>query len=382
MENFRIYNPTVVHFGRDVIKDLGDVLREHGKSVLLVYGRGSILQNGVYDRVMEQIRMAGVEVTEYPGIKPNPVISDVDAAAALGRQKDVDVVLAVGGGSVIDSAKAIAITIPVAFSGWKFVKGETRPKKALPVIAVLTVAATGTEMNSFAVIQNDRMRQKIGFGFPVMFPRHSFLDPAYTFSVSPVQTAYGISDLIAHAVENYFGRGEATLSDRFVYAIISEAMEYGPRLLDNPGDYELRAKIMYAATCALNGLTLYGRATADWAVHSAGHVISLLFDTPHGATLSIAYPAWLKLMKKRIPERITELGKALFGVDQAGETINRLEDFYRSIGCPVTLQEAGIMEDQRQEILEVMFLNEVSGGHHRLMKDEVAKMLSYMYGKK
>ncbi len=233
MENFRIENPTVVHFGRDVIKNLGKAIGPIGKKVMLVYGKGSIKKNGIYEAVMEQLKAINAEVAEFEGIKPNPIIEDVDAAAELGRKFQPDVILAVGGGSVIDSAKIIALTIPVDFSGWKFMTNQVIARKAVPLVAVLTLAATGTEMNQFAVVQNHTTKQKLGYGNKLIYPRHSFLDPQYTFSVPRNYTAYGISDLTAHALENYFGKGEATLSDKFVYAIIHEAMEIGPKLLND-----------------------------------------------------------------------------------------------------------------------------------------------------
>ncbi len=165
---------------------------------------------------------------------------------------------------------------------------------SVPLIAVLTLAATGTEMNPVAVLQNPGTREKIGFRNDAMYPTHSFLDPAYTLSVPANYTAYGIVDLVAHCLEAWFGEGDATLSDRFVLSIIKEALEYGPALMADLSNYELRARIMWAATNALNNMTMYGRVSGDWGVHALGHVLSFLYDTPHGASLSIMYPAWMK----------------------------------------------------------------------------------------
>ena len=166
---------------------------------------------------------------------------------------------------------------------------------------MLTLAATGTEMNRFAVVQNNQTKEKLGYGDPLIYPKESFLDPSYTISVPANYTSYGITDLIAHSLEAFFGEGEASLSDRFVYAIIHEALDNGPLLMKDPENYLLREKIMYAATNALNNLTFYGRKSGDWGVHSIGHVLSVLYDIPHGASLSIAYPAWLRLHQDRIP---------------------------------------------------------------------------------
>ena len=379
MENFRIENPTVVHFGKDVIKNLSKTLGPFGKKVMFVYGKGSIKKNGIYDAVMEQLRAINAEVAEFEGIKPNPIIEDVDAAADLGRKFQPDVIVAVGGGSVIDSAKIIALTIPVDFSGWKFMTNQAIARKAVPLIAVLTLAATGTEMNQFAVVQNHATKQKLGYGNRLIYPRHSFLDPQYTFSVPRNYTAFGISDLTAHALENYFGKGEASLSDRFVYAIIHEAMEVGPQLLHDLENYEYRAQIMYAATNALNGLTVYGRVSGDWGVHDMGHVLSLLYDIPHGATLSVIYPAWMKRMKERIPERIAELGKNLFNAKTVDETISSFEKYMKSIESPIRMSEIGLGIEKKKEILDTMEQCKVNGSHLKLEKEDVERIVEFMY---
>jgi len=379
MENFKIENPTTLHFGKDVMSDLGKNIAHYGTKVLLVYGGGSIKKNGIYDKALEQLASIGAEVVEFHGIKPNPLVDDVDEAAEMGRKHNVDVILAIGGGSVIDSAKVISVSIPLETSAWRVMIGLDKPKKAIPLIAVLTLAATGTEMNMFAVLQNEEVNKKIGYGHKLMYPKHSFLDPQHTFSVPKDYTAYGIADLMAHCLENYFGKGEATLSDRFVFSILKEAVEYGPKLLENLQDYELRAKIMYAATMALNGMTSRGRETGDWGVHALGHVISVLFDTAHGATLTIAYIAWMKLHIERAGDRIAELGKAVFDSKNAAETINLFEAFFASIGCPVRLQQAGIEPDEKDKILSTMIKNKVNGGHHKLSEDDLLILVDLMF---
>ncbi len=379
MESFVMYNPVKLHFGRGVVEKLGRVVKNYGTKVLLVYGGRSIKKNGVYDQVMDQLRERGMEVFEFHGIKPNPLIEDVDAAAAFGRAKKVDVILAVGGGSVIDSSKMISVTIPVEHSGWDFVKGKASPKKAVPLIAVLTLAATGTEMNRFAVTQNNLTKEKLGYGHQLTYPKESFLDPAYTISVPADYTSYGISDLIAHALEAYFGDGEATLSDRFVFSIIREALDYGPALMSNLTSYRLREIIMYAATSALNNLTMYGRKNGDWGVHSIGHVLSVLYDIPHGASLSIVYPAWMKLHLTKIPDRITELGINLFGVNSAEETILRFESFFTSIQSPVRLNDIGILVTEKgEEILKTLIANKAGGNHHKLNETDYRKLIELM----
>jgi alcohol dehydrogenase YqhD (iron-dependent ADH family) len=371
MENFIAYNPTALHFGKNVVTGIGPVIQNYGKKVLFVYGKGSIKKSGLYDQVTRSLKAINAEVFEYEGIKSNPVVEDVDAAAEIGRKNEVDVILAVGGGSVIDSAKIISITIPVDHSGWDFYTRKAQPEKAIPLIAVLTLAATGTEMNPFAVLSNHETMIKDGYGNKLLYPAHSFLDPQLTFTVSKDYTAYGIADLIAHCFEAFFGHGDATLSDRFIISIVREAIEFGPRLLEDLHNYELREKIMYAATMALNGLTLTGKVSGDWGVHAIGHCLSLLYDIPHGASLTIVYPAWMRYFKDRIPERIALLGSSLFREHlSANESIIRIEAFFRSIECPTRLSDMNIQGDLKQPIYETMVINKVSGANLKLKEPD------------
>ena len=376
MENFIAHNPTVLHFGKDILKTLGSTVSLYGKKVLLVYGRESIKKSGLYDKILIQLHDSGAEIFEYSGIRPNPIVEDVDKAAAIGRNKKVDVILAVGGGSVIDSAKMISIAIPVQNSAWDFMTRKAKPVKAIPLITVLTLAATGTEMNAFAVISSHDALVKDGYGSPLLYPVHSFLDPQLTVSVPANYTAYGIADLVAHCFEAWFGPGEATLSDRFVISIVQEGLNAGPDLLNDLTNYSLREKIMYAATMALNGLTLFGRTSGDWGVHSIGHILSLLYDIPHGASLTIVYPAWLRYVKDRIPERIAQLGSELFQEKlNADETIDRIEGFFKSIHCPVRLSEMNIPNVDPDLICKTMISNNVSGVNLKLKESDYCQIV-------
>ncbi len=375
MENFVFCNPTTLHFGKNALNGLNDVLQHYGRKVLLVYGKGSIKKTGLYDKVMDCLNEMKSEVFEYEGIRPNPMIGDVDAAAALGRKHKVDVILAMGGGSVIDSAKFISITIPVQHPAWDFITRKAKPEKAVPLICILTLAATGTEMNPFAVISNPDAKFKDGYGSPFMYPAHSFLDPQLTVTVPRNYTAYGIADLIAHCFEGWFGAGEATLTDRFIISIVQEAMKYGPSLLKDLGNYELREKIMYAATMALNGLTMQGKKSGDWGVHGIGHILSLLYDIPHGASLTIVYPAWMKHNQERAAVRIALLGSGIFNKSlTAPESIKRIEVLFRSLECPVRLSETEIATDQ-QKICETLVFNKVSGANYKLKEEDLRKIV-------
>jgi len=379
MKNFIAYNPTELHFGKGSVSELGEIAVKFGKKALLVYGKGSVLKNGSYDDTLSQLRKNNIEVVEYNGIKPNPIVGDVGKAVNLGKIEHVDFVVAVGGGSVIDSAKVIAVCLAESCDPWQFMKQKTEAGKTLPLIAVLTLAATGTEMNQAAVLQNPATGEKIGLRHNLMFPACSFLDPAYTLSVPKNYTAFGIADLIAHCLEAWFGEGDASLSDRFVIAIIQEALAYGPELLNNLEDYDLRARIMWAATNALNNLTMYGRASGDWGVHGLGHVLSFLYDTPHGATLSVVYPAWLKHHRAKAEVQILKLGKMLFGVNNVDQTIKKVEQMFLSIESPVRAQQAGIDVSKKEEILSLMNKNRSGGLNYALSKNDRTHIVDLMF---
>ncbi|MCK5693218.1 MAG: iron-containing alcohol dehydrogenase [Bacteroidales bacterium] len=379
MYNFLAFNPVKLHFGKNVVKDLGAAAATLGKKALLVYGGGSVLRNGSYKDTSEQLKNSGIDITEFNGIKPNPRVEDVMKAARIGRDAEVDMVVAVGGGSVIDSAKIIAICIADTCDAWEVMTGKYEPKDAKPLISVLTLAATGTEMNAVAVLQNGETMEKIGYRNELMYPVHSFLDPSYTQSVPANYTAYGTVDLVAHSLEAWFGLGEASLSDRFVISIIKEAMEDGPALMKDLKSYELRANIMWAATNALNNTTMYGRSSGDWGVHAFGHVLSLLYDTAHGATLSIIYPAWMRVLKERAGDRIIQLGRELFSVSTVDETIDALESYFKSLGSPVKCQEEGIDISKKVEILNLMNRNKAEGVNYKFSKEERQQLLDHMF---
>ena len=375
--NFTAYNPTRLHFGKGVVAALGEAVKNYSNKVLLVYGKESVKKYGYYDDVVKQLKDSGIKWVEYGGIKPNPVIEDVRKAVTLGRKNEVGAVVALGGGSVVDSSKIISAAIATGIEPWDIVSWKTHPKSSLPLICILTLAATGTEMNAAAVVQNEKTKEKRGYVNPVMFPVESFLDPEYTATVPKNYTVYGIVDLIAHALEAFYGEGEPSIIDKITLDIIKDAMEQAPALLTDLTNYNLRANIMLDATLALNGLTSYGKTSGDWAVHGIGHEISLLFDTPHGATLSIAYPAWLKLQKERIPDRVLTMGKGLFGATTVDEAIEKLEAFFVSVSSPVRLSDIGLA-DKAPEILEQLNRNSVSGMHHVLTETDHTRLVELM----
>lgn len=380
MRNFTIYNPVKLHFGKNVCDTLGESAKAYGKNVLLIYGKGSVQRFGYYDIVKDQLVKSGMNVTEFSGIKPNPVNTFADEAAVIGRKAKVDLIVALGGGSVIDSAKYIAVSITENKSAWDIAKGKIEPQSGVPLIAVLTVAATGTEMNQFAVIQNDETKEKVGYGCEYMYPKESFLDPQFTYSLPLNHTTYGVVDLIAHSLENFFGIGDSPLADRIAASIIKEAMHYGPKVLEEPENYEYRSNIMMLATMALNGTTALGKNGGDWGVHGIGHNLSVMFDTSHGASLSVAYPAWFKHVKNTRPERLQRLGELVFDTSDVDNMIDKFEDFFESINAPLKLSEVGIGRSHKQEIIDLMKANKVSGSNFKLSDDDYESLTELMYG--
>jgi len=377
MENFVIYNPVKLRFGKGVLEHLPKSAARHGKRILFIYGKNSIKESGLYQQIIQLLN--GFEIIEYQGIKSNPVIEDVNKAAALGREKNADMILAVGGGSVVDSAKVISAAMHYEGNAWDIMKGLHTPEKATPLLAVLTLAATGTEMNPYAVVQNHKTQEKIGWGCPFTYPVESFMDPMLTTTVPKDYTAYGIADMIAHSLEAYFGAGKSQLSDAFVIANIREIIEAGLPLLEDLQNYDLRARIMHAGTVALNGTLTQGKLFADWGVHDIGHILSLLFDMPHGTSLTIAYPAWMRFQSETLADKITFLGKGIFGVDSVEETIEAFEKLFTQLSCPIRISEWGISPEEKPNILKLFIKNQVNGLAHELSDEDRKAILNLMY---
>lgn len=386
MENFKYHNPTKVIFGKDVLDQLCPEIMGYGTKALLVIGKGSVKTSGLYARVVSLMNINGINHFTYEGIKANPIYQDADEAITLAKEKQVDMIIAIGGGSVIDTAKAIAMGFYANHSVWDFyLQKAPKPTQALPLFTVLTLAATGTEMNSGTVLQNDQTGQKLGYSTPCLFPKVSFLDPSLTLSVPPNHTAYGVSDLISHALEQFFGKGDAPLSDLYTAAVIKLAVKYGLKLVENPTDYEAREQIMWLATNALNGTLKAGKNAGDWGVHDYEHTLSVLFDIAHGAGLSILYPAWLKHQQPGINSKLAFLAKEVFEVDNTDETIaadefiNKLEHFFTEIGTPTRLSQESILPEEKDKILNNLKLNKVNGSVYKLTETDYEEILDRMW---
>ncbi len=350
MQNFVFHNPTKIIFGKNTIPSIGPETLQWGRKCLLVYGGGSIRKNGVYDQVILSLREAGLEIVEHPGVRSNPLLSHVREGIDKARAHNIDVVVAVGGGSVLDSGKAICAGAVVNHDVWKFFTGRKSIKSALPMTAVLTLAASGSEMNSGMVITRDETREKFGFGNKRLFPRASILDPETTYTVPPDYTAYGTVDAIAHVLEYYMTTEDPAtpVQDRLMEGLIVNAMGSCERCLANPEDYNARAELMWTATLALNGLTGAGLGRVGFPMHMIEHSLSALYDVPHGAGLSVVIPGWLRWQSVRDPGKIIQLGSRVFnfelrGIEPAAETtIKILENWFSRVNSPVRLAELDI----------------------------------------
>ena len=358
MENFVFHNPTKIIFGKNTIPAIGDETRLFGQKALLVYGHGSIKKNTIYTTVVQSLTKAGIEIIEHPGVDSNPQLGHVRAGIKLAKRNDCQVICAVGGGSAIDEAKAICAGACVEHDVWKFFSGKKSLRKALPLTCVLTLAASGSEMNSGMVITNGDTEQKFGYGNKRLYPKVSILDPETTFSVPPDYTAYGAVDAISHVLEFYFTTTlqSTPVQDRLIEGLCITLMESSRTLLDDPLHYESRANLMWCATLALNGLTAAGLGRVGFPMHMIEHSLSALYDIPHGAGLGVIMPGWMKERLKTDPNRLAQFGQRVFGLREqdharcAGLAIGQLTNWLDAIHCPTNLQALSIPEKDVSKI--------------------------------
>lgn len=346
MDNFTFHNPTTIDFGIDKERQIGRHLAEHGiKRVLLTYGSDRIKRDGLFATVSASLAAHGVSFVECGGIVSNPVISKVREAIALVRAHQLEAVLAVGGGSVLDSSKAIAAGSLHDGDVWDLFIGKAAIKAALPVFDILTLAATGSEMNSGAVVTNEETREKFAIGSAHTFPRVSIVNPALMQTVSRDYLVYSAADVIAHSIEGYFTASvQPRLHSRMVEAIINTVIETTETLLADPTDYAARAEFAWASTQALNGLIYTGTAGFSYPNHMIEHSLSALFNVPHGAGLSVVIPAWMKWYQSRNPEQFARFAQQVFGLDTPAQGIAALEKWFDRIGTPTRLSQLGITE--------------------------------------
>jgi len=358
MLNFDLYTPARIVFGRDTQQRIGKLIKPHAKKVLLHYGGGSIKRTGLYDQVITSLKENGVDFVELGGVVPNPRLSLVHEGIELCRKEQVDLILAVGGGSAIDSAKAIAMGVYYDGDVWDIYDKGKSIKKALPVAVVLTIPAAGSESSGDTVISNEETGRKYGFGHPLLRPLVSVMNPELFFTLPKNQIANGIADMMSHIFERYFtNTTHVDLTDALCEATLRTIIANAPKLLDNPKDYDAWAEIGFAGTVAHNGLLGMGREQ-DWACHGMEHELSAAYDVAHGAGLAVLTPAWMKYVYKENPDMFVQFSVNVMGVakgfrdkeDMIREGIARLQEFFKLVGLPQTLKGLGIDDSQ----LEVM----------------------------
>lgn len=361
MQNFKFYNPTHIIFGKDSVKNLSSQIERFGDNILLTYGGGSIKRNGVYDAVISELKKANKNIFELSNIMSNPRTEKVDEGIALCKKHNIDFILAVGGGSTIDCSKAIAAAtlLPDNVDYWEHLFIKRLPvKNAIPLGTVLTMAATGSEMNSGAVITNANLKQKLSLSSPNLFPQFSILDPTYTLTLPKHQMIYGIVDMMSHLMESYFSKtDEDNVTDDLIESLLKTIIKNANIATENPQDYIARSNLMWAATLALNGLTTLGK-DMDWMSHQIEHSLSAFYDIPHGAGLAICHPMLLKYIYKEHLPRFVKFAKNVWNIDPTNKTdeeialegITTLRNYFHKLGAPVTLTEVNIPKEALAEI--------------------------------
>ena len=384
MNSFVYDIPTKVYFGENQLGHLGEELSKYGKKVLMTYGGGSIKKSGLYDKVVAEIKKAGLELFELSGIEPNPRVSSVNAGAKICKEEGIDVLLAVGGGSVIDCTKYIGAAAFYDGDAWDILEQKTDVTKCLPVLVILTLAATGSEMDYGGVISNPETKDKIGLMFPVMQPKVSFLDPTLTYTVSQYQTACGSSDMLSHIIEVYFNMNkDLYMLDTVMEGLMKTIIRYTPIAMKEPDNYEARANLMWASSWAINGFVNGGKQQA-WSCHPIEHEVSAIYDITHGLGLAILTPRWMEYcLDETTVSKYYQFGCNVFGLEPkmepmevAKKSIELLSDFlYNTLGLKSTFTELGI-DDKNFEIMAEKSV-EIGGlkyAFKALTKEDVVKI--------
>ena len=365
MQNFDYMTPTRLVFGENVIEKLPEVMGAIGRRVLLTYGGGSIKKIGLYDRVKELLK--DFEITELPGIQPNPKYDpSVLEGVRLCKENDIEVILSVGGGSVLDCSKAIAAGAKYDGDPWDLISYKVKAQAAVPIVDILTLAATGSEYDCGGVISRTETNDKIGYVDPLLFPVCSFLDPRYTFTVSKKQTAAGCADAMNHIIEQYFCEDSTLLNDGFCEAGLKSLMVNTRACLKNPEDYRARAEMMFACTLGCNGIYSLGNSDSGWPCHGIEHALSGYYDITHGEGLAIITPRWMEhILSERTLERFVKYGINVFNIDPslpkmeiARKAIESTYAFFEEIGIPMHLRQVGIGEERIGEMAHHIAVNE------------------------
>ena len=386
MLDFDYQAETRILFGKDKIKGIAGEIKKYSARVLLVYGKGSIKTNGIHQELVSILNENKISFNELSGIEPNPKISSVRQGIALCRVHELDFILAVGGGSVIDCAKAIACGVYSEKDPWDFFIKKSEIIKALPIGVILTLSATGSESNGFSVISNKDTEEKLGIGHDILKPKFSILDPSYTFTVSSKQSAYGVVDIYSHLLEQYFSPEKGTfLQDRLAESLMKTCIHYGAKVLTKPNNYEFRAQLMWASSLSLNGLLSCGK-TGDWSTHFIEHVVSAVYDIAHGLGLAIITPYWMEyVLGAKDSGKFADYGRNVFslqGQDDAAigrDAIEQTKAFFKSLGLPSRLKDVGVEEGSLGQMAKKATKFGSIGSYSKLDTNDVYEILKTAY---
>ena len=374
--NFTYCNPTKLYFGEDSLINLNEELPKYGKNVVLVYGGGSIKKNGIYDKVTRILKNCGKDVAEISGVMPNPTLAKLYEGTDIARKHKADLILAVGGGSVCDYSKAVAVSVNCSDDPWEkyFIRFEEPDCKIIPVGCVLTMVGTGSEMNGGSVITNHKQKLKIGHVFgDNVFPKFSILNPKFTFTLPKYQMVAGFYDIMSHILEQYFSGDDDNTTDYIIEAVMTSLIKSSRKAVKNPEDYEARSNIMWCATLGLNTVTGLSK-TQDWEVHNIEHQLGAYTDCPHGLGLAVISMPYYRYIYKDGIDKFVRFAENVWNVNTEGKTneeialegITCLENFAKELGIPLTLRELGATEDMLPKIAETSY----EGGGYKYMTHE------------
>lgn len=385
MNNFVFFPATKYVFGKGVENKVAEQLEAFGmKKLLIVYGKGSVVRSGLLDRVKKSLEDAGIQFAELGGVQPNPVDAKVYEGIEIAKKENIDSVLAVGGGSSIDTAKAIAAAMPYDGDFWDFYCGKAKVTKALPVGVVLTIPAAGSEGSGNTVITKLEGLHKLGMGSDVLRPKFALMNPELTYTLPPYQTAAGITDMMAHIMERYFSNTpNVEITDRVAEGVLKAIITEAPKVIANPEDYDARANIMWSGTLAHNGVCSGGREE-DWATHGLEHELSAVYDVTHGAGLAVMFPAWMSYALNENPAKLAQFARRVFDIDEkddriaAEKGISALKEFLSSIGMPISMKELGIDNPDIELLAKKVIENkgDVFGNYIKIDRNTAEKIYS------
>ena len=380
MQDFYYSIPTKIYFGKDAVNHLTDCVKECGSKALLVYGKGSIKKNGLYDRITGMLSDAEIAYEELSGVDANPRITTVRDGVEICKTQGIDVVIPIGGGSTIDCAKAVAAGACYDGDAWELIEDNSRVKKALPIIAVPTMAATGSEMDYFSVITNQEKKLKKEIANENLYPVYALLDPQLTFSVSPYQTACGTVDMFSHIMEVYFAPIPRTeIQDRIMEGLMKTMVQEGPKALKNPSDYDARANLLWASEWAINGFICSGKL-GPWPAHAIEHQLSAWYDVTHGHGLAVVIPELLRhILNEKSAPTIATYGVNVFGITMGNDivetserAIDKTEEFFKSLGLGLKLKDLGITSEEHfDKMAEVALTDGLDGCLVNLTKEDI-----------